>query len=477
MHLSYQYRIYPLSNQLSILNKILSELTFLWNHSLADREDAWGLERRPVAYLDQQPRLREWRGYDRDGLGTVAYSVAQGHLQRLDMAYREFFRRVERRKAGELVRDLAHPRFHRETTSFSYQVHTSPLGLGPQGTCRLTVPGLGKVPLKLHRSLPDGALAKSVTVAREGDRWFATVQVELPNPVPPPSVPPTHPVGIDLGLTSLATLSDGTVVEPPKFFLNCEKTLARQQRILSRRESGSHRYRKQRLRVAKYNARVKHQRKWFLHQLSHDWSETYDMVAFEDLDASEFREGNPLAKGMADAGWGILRQMTKYKQALRSHHHVEVAARGTTQTCSNCGRLANPPLTLKDRTYTCPCGHREGRDLNASRNILARGLTLLRELRATCPEVMRVEEGPPPRRGRRAYLRRRAPLGKREEIGPPPTDAVGGRPGVPVVEGTEHVQGCRMRPGFRSVKRPNPRRKPTGRGSPYPARLPSATAE
>jgi putative transposase len=414
VHLSYQYRIYPLRDQIPILEKTLLELNFLWNHALAEREESWRTKHRSVTYLDQQKRLQAWREYDREGLGAVAYAIAQSHLQRLDMSYREFFRRIQRRKAGAHILHLAHPRFHRETNSFSYQVHATPLSPASYGTWRLKVPYVGEVPLKLHRPLPDGAIAKSVTVAREGDRWYATLQVELPTPSPPPFTPPTCPVGIDFGLTPLATLSDGTTVEPPRFFIQGEKALAHQQRILSRRKQGSRRYERQKLRVAKCSARTKHRRKWFLHQLSHDWSEAYDMMAFEDMDAAEFREGNPLAKGMTDAGWGMVRRMCEYKQALRSHRYVEVPARGTTQTCSKCGRRAEPPLTLKDRTYACPCGHTEGRDLNASRNILARGLTLLKELRATCPEVMRVEEGPPPRRGRQAYQRRRASPEKRE---------------------------------------------------------------
>jgi putative transposase len=419
MYLSYQYRLYPLQNQSLVLEKTLSELNFLWNHALADREDAWRTAHRPVTYVEQQARLRTWREHDTMGLGTVAYSVAQGHLQRLDLAFREFFRRVRRRKAGARIPDLAHPKFRRETNSFSFQVQTPPLAQGPCRTWRLKIPCIGEVPLRLHRPLPEQAVPKSIIVARDGDRWVATIQLQLPDPAPPPSTPPINSVGIDLGLTSIATLSDGQSVEPPGFFVEGQRSLAHQQRKLSRKEKGSRRYQRQKMRVAKCNARLKRQRKWLLHQLSYGWSEEYDLVAFEDMDIAELRESNPLTKGINDAGWGMLRQMTKYKQALRSHHHFEVATRGTTQTCSKCGRLAAPPLTLKDRTYSCACGHQEGRDLNSAKNILARGLTLLKELRATCPEVMRVEEGPPPRRGRRAYLRRRALPGKREEIRPP----------------------------------------------------------
>jgi putative transposase len=419
MFLSYQYRLSPLPDQLLVLGQILRELTAVWNHALAERVDAWRKEHRSVTYLDQETRLQRWRAFDRYGLGTVAYSIAQAHLQRLDLSYREFFRRIERRKVGGRVPRVGYPRFHRETTSFSFQAKGGPIARGPHETWQLKVPSLGGIPVRFHRPFPPKAVVKSVTVAREGNRWYATLQLEVPDPAPPPATEPTSPVGIDLGVTSLATLSDGAIVERPKFVDRAAKSLAHHQRILSRRQRGSHRYQIQKNRVAKCQARTRHQRQALLHQLSHDWSEQYDLVAFEDLDAAELIEGNPLAKGISEAGWGQLRQMTAYKQALRSHQYLEVPSRGTTQTCSKCGRRAEPPLTLKDRSFACPCGFTEDRDQNASRNILARGLTLLKELRARCSEVMRVEEGPPPRRGRQAYQRRRAPPEKREEIGPP----------------------------------------------------------
>lgn len=411
MFLSFRYRIYPLREQAAGVGHILREMTFLWNYALGQRRDAWFHEHRSVSYLEQQVRLKKWRAFDSQGLGTVPYDVARDALQRLDLGYRAAFRRLRegQRKAG-------FPRFRRETTSFSFIPSPDPFIPGPTRTWRLKLPAIGSVPIRRHRPPPPEGTAKMVTVTREADGWYTTIQYEMPDPAPPPAADPLTPVGIDVGLTHLATLSTGEAIEPPRFYRVSERQLRREQRRLSRRKRGSGRYRQQRERVSRCQARVRHQRYWLAHQLSHDWAEEFDLVCFENTNLAEFAEGNRLAKQMADAGWGLLRRMTAYKETLRSGRYVEVPARGTTQMCSACGRMADPPLMLSDRIYHCQCGHTMDRDLNAARNILAGGLKIVEErLRPSRAEVTRVESRPPPSgKGRRAYQRRRADSVNRE---------------------------------------------------------------
>jgi putative transposase len=422
MRLSYQYRLYPLLDQLPLLHQHRFELAFLWNYARAERREAWEKEHRSVTYLDQQRELTHWRAFDAEGLGRISVAVSQDCLQRLDFAFKGFFRRVQR---GERP---GYPRFRREVDSFTFTAGAVPIVPGRNGTWRVKVPRVGEIPVRLHRPIPDDATVKTVTVRYEAGAWFATLSLELPDPPPPPLTPPVAPVGVDLGVTHLATGFTGKTIqtiEPPQFLRKGEERLAREQRRLARKHRGSHRYERQRERVARAHQKVKRQRRWFAHQLSHDLAKRFDLVAFEDVDAAELIEGNPLAKGLVDAGWGMLREMTAYKETLRSGRCLRVPSRGTTQCCSQCGRWADPPLTLDDRTYRCPCGYVGGRDENAARNILARGMTLLsEELRRSTAEVTRVESGPPPTRGgRRAYQRRRAGSRKREpngiEIGAP----------------------------------------------------------
>ncbi|EQD55228.1 protein containing Transposase, IS605 OrfB, partial [mine drainage metagenome] len=127
---------------------------------------------------------------------------------------------------------------------------------------------------------------------------------------------------------------------------------------------------------------------------------------FENMDLRDHMQGR-FSKSTADAGWGLLRQFSQYKEARRSGRYVEVPTRGTTQTCSKCGCLRDPPLTLKDRTYSCPCGLVMDRDVNAARNILARALA---QVPGGTGESTPVETGPPPhRKGRRVRPKKREP--------------------------------------------------------------------
>ncbi len=399
MFLSYRYRVYPLHHQLPILVRHLEELTFLWNHALAERRDAWDKEGHSVTYLDQQRKLKVWRAFDRTGVGTVPYDVSRDLLQRLDLAFQSFFRRVRRGKTP------GYPKFRRETRSFTFTPHKDPWCNGPAGTIRLKLPAVGAIPVRRHRPPPQGS-AKTVTIRREGASWFATLQYVLPDP-PSPTGEPRRFVGVDLGLTHLATVSTGETVETPRFFRAGERKLCREQRRLARKKKGSHRYQKQRERVARCHRRIRRQRGWFAHQLSKEWAERFDLIAFEDLSVSSMVRNGHLSKSISDAGWGMLQQLCVYKQILRSHRYVEVPARYTSQICSECGHVADPPLALSAKIYRCPCGYEADRDVNAARNILKRGLL---EVRRNTAELKRVDGKPPPtRQGRRAYQGKREP--------------------------------------------------------------------
>jgi len=396
--LSYQYRLYPLPEQLSFLDHVLTEMHCLWNFALGQRRDAWARERRSVTYLDQQARLKEWRSFDIHGLGATPYEVARDRLQRLELSCRAALRRL---REGER---FGFPRFRRETTSFTCVPNSDPWVQAPTGTWGLKIPKAGAVPVRRHRP-PPASRVRSVVVSREGHKWYAILQYEVADPPPPPETEPVAPVGVDLGLVHVAALSTGETIQSPRFLLRSERRLRRLQQNLSRKQRGSNRWKRQRERVARCYATTRRQRRHWAHQLTSHWAARHDLIAFEDLDLVSFAEGNPLSKGMADAGWGMLRQMAAYKERMRSGRYVEVPAQGTSQTCSRCGQVVDPPLTLKDRVFRCPCGHEEDRDVNAARNVLERGLD---QLRRNTTEGRRVDGTPPPtRKGRRAYQRKR----------------------------------------------------------------------
>jgi putative transposase len=401
MYQPFKYRLYPFPNQERELLRQFGELRFLWNYALEQRQDAWRKEKRSVSYVDQCRGLAKWRAYDKEGIGTVYGHVAQETLARLDDAFKHFFRRV---KAGDRP---GFPRFKREITSMCYPDSNGSGAIVPgrNGTWRLHLSMVGGLPIEVHRPPPEGRV-KTVTVKREGDRWYAVLTYEIADPASPLATPAEAPVGVDLGLTHLATLSTGEVVEAPKFLRRAEVLLKRQQRKLSRKVKGSNNWHKQRVRVARCHTKVRDQRRDFAHKLTTGWADTYDLIAFEDMDLRDHMKGR-FSKATADAGWGMLRQMSKYKSARRSGRCVLVPTKGTTQTCSQCGRLADPPLTLKNRTFSCSCGLRLDRDLNAARNILARAIAAVP---GGTGESTPVEIEPPPhRKGRRVRSKKQEP--------------------------------------------------------------------
>ncbi|MDE1820227.1 MAG: transposase [Euryarchaeota archaeon] len=435
MHLSYQYRIYPRPSQEATLESWRKELGYLWNFALAQRKDAWEREHRPVSYLDQQESLATWRSFDARGLGQVRYVVAQNLLQELDLAYRSFFRRV---KDGE--RRPGYPRFKKDGTvrSFRFNYADTYVKIGTSATDRrVRLSGIGCVPIVVHREPPADGKLLTATVSREADRWLLTLVYELPDPAPPPppEVAPANPVGIDLGIMHPLALSTGEVVEPLRPLEAAEERLKREQRRLARKEKGSNNHRKQAAKVARCHQRVADRRKDLCHKLTSRIAREHDLVAVEALNVPGMVRG-PLAKAILDAPWGRMRSMLEYKLAMRSGRYVEVDPRGTTQTCSMCGRVADPPLSLGEREFACPCGHREDRDVNAARNVLHRGCDSVRRMSS---EVKPAERTPPPRTGgRRVYRGRRATSRNQEDASRPEGE---GSPGA--------IPGRRKPPGRR----------------------------
>ncbi len=401
MHPPSKFRLYPFRSQEREFRRQLEELRFLWNHALERRQEAWRKPRRSTSHVDPCRDLARRRAYDTDGTGRIYGHVAQETLARLNDAFQHFFRRV---KAGG---EPGFPRFKREVASMCYPDSNGSATIVPgrNGTWRLHLSMVGDLPIKVHRSSPEGRV-KTCTVKREGDRWFAVLTYEVPDPSLPPAAPPISPVGVDLGFARLATLSDGQVVEPPKVLRRFEARLSRANRVVFRRKGGSHRREKAGVRLARCHAKVRDQRRDFAHKVTTGWVRDHDLVAFEDTDLRPRMEG-AFPKSTADAGWGMLRQMSHCKETRRSGRHVEVPTKGTTQNCAGCGRLHDPPLMLKDRMCECPCDVRLDRDLNAARNILARAFCAVP---GGTGESTPVEIGPPPhRKGRRVRSKKRGP--------------------------------------------------------------------
>ena len=187
-----------------------------------------------------------------------------------------------------------------------------------------------------------------------------------------PQVDPQTAIGVDVGLKSLITLSNGSAVSYPRYYVQEQQKLAVAQRNLSRKKKGSANRRKAKLKVAKINQRVQNLRDNFLHLVSRELVDTADLIVFENLNIPGMLKNHRLAKHIQDHR-GKLIQFTQGKAAKAGKIVELVDVAYTSQKCSKCGIIV--PKTLADRVHKCPyCGLEMDRDLNASLNIVTLGL-------------------------------------------------------------------------------------------------------
>lgn len=212
-----------------------------------------------------------------------------------------------------------------------------------------------------------------MTISRRAGRWYASLTIEREDKTVK-HAPKSGAVGVDLGIKTLATISDGTVIENPRHLKKSEQKLKRAQRALSRKMPSSNRRAKARAKVARIHAHVANQRHDALHKLTTHLASKYSEISIENLNVLGMVKNHHLAKSVMDASFGKFRRQLEYK-TTRTGAKLNIVDRWypSSKTCSNCGR-AKAKLSLSERTYECDgCGLTIDRDLNAAINIRVAG--------------------------------------------------------------------------------------------------------
>lgn len=365
MRKSYNYRISPTKGQQRLLDALLEECRFLYNQTLAARREAWEQRQASLGLYDTQSFLPAWKA-ERPSLKRVHSQVLQNVQVRVDLAFKAFFRRV---KAGETA--VGYPRFK---GLGRYDSITHPQygnGVRLDGNT-LILSKIGSVKVILHRPV-DGQI-KTVTIRRAATgKWYASLSVETS---PQPLAPDSRAVGIDVGLSSFATLSNGTQIAHPRFFRAEEKELAKVQRKLAKTEKGTPERARRRKVVSRVHERIANRRNNFAHQESRKLINRFGILAFEDLNIRAMLKNHCLAKSIADAAWNQFVLVTTSKAEDAGRRVVLIDPRNTSKRCSQCGQLVDKDLSV--RVHSCPiCGLVIDRDKNAAINILALGLQCL----------------------------------------------------------------------------------------------------
>jgi len=240
------------------------------------------------------------------------------------------------------------------------------------GRKKLTLSKVGSVRIKLHR--PIVGKIKGVIIKRtKTGKWFAIVQAKVePNPLPPAG----KAVGIDVGIRHFCVDSEGLAFENPKFIDKTLEKIRKVQRQLSRKQRGSRRWEKTRLKLAKLYEKLNNQRLDFLHKLSRYYVNNYDIIYVEDLNIKDMAENgiSSLNRRIHDSSWHKFIELLAYKAERAGRRVVKVNPKNTSKMCACCGYTMED-LKLSDRLFICPvCGWEADRDYNASLNILNVGL-------------------------------------------------------------------------------------------------------
>jgi putative transposase len=359
MLLAHKIALAPNNAQRTYFARAAGTARFAYNWALAEWQrqyEAWKADN-SLPKPSQMALRRQLNAMKREQypwMLEVTKCVPQEAIVQLGEAFKNFFagraRYPQFRQKGE------HDRFTLTNDLFSID------------GCRIRIPRLGWV--RMREPLRFSGKIMSATVSRVADRWFVSVTVDTPDLDSLPPAENQGVVGVDLGVSALATLSTGETVPGPKPHTALLRRLKRLSRSLSRKKKGSRNRDKARAKLARLHARIANIRNDALHKLTTDLARRFQVVAIEDLNVRGMLANRRLARSIADMGFHEFRRQLAYKTAMRGGQ-VVVADRffASSKTCSACGhKLAELPLAV--RRWECPvCGRRHDRDLNAASNL------------------------------------------------------------------------------------------------------------
>ena len=317
MQRTFKYRLYPNRKQRETLAAQLDLCRELYNAALQERMESYKTARKGVTWLQQQsqlPAIKEAR----PEFKSVHAHPLQAVLIRLNRSFQNFFRRVKKNETPGFPRFKGRNRFNSlvfTPTAFQVQGH------------HVAISKVGNIKIKMHRRLPEKH--GTLFLKQICGSWYACFSCTVAPQVLPQS---TQEIGVDVGLDSFAVLSDGTVIENPRWYRKAQAKLRQAQRRVARRKKGSQRRRKAVAVLQKIHEHVAHQRKDFQHQEACKLVQRYGVIAVEDLTVKGLA-GGMLAKSVQDAGCGGFLQILAYKAESAGRKLCAVDPRGTSQTC------------------------------------------------------------------------------------------------------------------------------------------------
>ena len=344
----YVYRIRPSLPQKILIGKTFGCNRLMWNELLNDIKES--TIRTPKEIKQEYEFMYE--------CDSQSFTTTWKHLQ----------------QAIKNKRNRTHefPRFKSKHDNIqSYTTHTTNENIRIEGQY-IKLPKLGKIRLVQHRELPLGSIIKAATIKREAGHYYVVLRVEYYQYTQIPT-DFLRVIGLDYSLAHLYVTNEGDTPGYPKYYKETMDKLAKEQRILSKKVRGSNHYNKQKLKVQRIHKKISNQRKDFLHKVSRELVNNYDLICIEDLDLKEMSKTKYFSKSIFDTSYHMFTTFLQYKTKDEGKAFIKINKYyPSTKTCSVCGNKQD--ITLSQRTYICDCGNKMDRDHNAAINIAIQGL-------------------------------------------------------------------------------------------------------
>ena len=373
MLLAYKYRIYPTKEDKILLAKHFGCCRFLYNHFLTYRKNEYEKGNK-VSYLMTQKELTKMKTLEQySWLNEVSSQSLQMAIQQLDDAYKKFFKQ----QGGYPNYKSKHS--SKQSCSFPQNVKIS--------ENRVYLPKFMKngIRIKLHRNIPERSSIKQATITKKNDRYYISISFDDNLPIPKPIIAQSS-IGLDMGINSLIATSKDVKIANPRYTKKYARMLKLASRHLDRKQHSrkkgdttpkSKRYLKQQAKVAKIHEKIANSRSDYIHKITNEITNQYDVICIEDLNVKGMIKNHKLSKHIADVAWGELRRQLEYKSESKGKILIKVDRwLPSSQTCSSClSPTGKKPLNI--RKFTCPiCGTTHDRDINAAKIIEYYGLLI-----------------------------------------------------------------------------------------------------
>lgn len=368
---SYKYRIYPNKTQEVLLHKSFGCVRYFWNY-LTDVFNSYDDKYNPKPEYKTSTEFRK----EHEFLTEVSASILQQKENDFQQFKKQYFSKNRKLK-------ISRPKFKSKNDNQSFRLPNQKFKIVDK---KIQLEKIGKVRIVLDRELPIDCKFMSVTISKNKiGQYYASILVEQEIQHLSKT---TKEVGIDVGVKTFLTQSDGIVVSNLRLFSKNQTKLKRLQQHFSRKKKGSRRREKCRKKIAKLYQKINNQKEHFLHNESLRIVKNYDYIYIEDLDIKSMIESKQMAKEISDVSWSKFFNYLAYKSEWygKTLHKVD-RYYPSSKTCNDCGNI-NTELKLSDREWVCKsCGVLQDRDFNASKNILKQGRWSYNDLTNTEREV------------------------------------------------------------------------------------------